>query len=93
MKPVIVAFNGPAAIIFAMYLAVADENGVDRHQLAGTLQNDILKEYQAQKEYVFPPRQSMRRVRDTIDFTAASPSTAKIPPPTIAPTPIETASR
>ena len=54
-----------------MYVAQAEAAGVPRAKLGGTLQNDILKEYQAQKEFVFPPRQSMRLVRDTIDFTAA----------------------
>ncbi len=63
--------NSPAAPIFAMFVAQAEKAGVDRARLGGTLQNDILKEYQAQKEYVFPPRQSMRLVRDTIKFTAA----------------------
>jgi methylmalonyl-CoA mutase N-terminal domain/subunit len=63
--------NSPAAPIFAMFVAQAEKAGVSRAQLGGTLQNDILKEYQAQKEFVFPPRQSMRLVRDTIAFTAA----------------------
>ncbi len=63
--------NSPAAVIFAMFVAQAEKAGVPRAKLGGTLQNDILKEYQAQKEFVFPPRQSMRLVRDTIDFTAA----------------------
>ena len=63
--------NSPAAPIFAMFIANAEKHGVNRARLGGTLQNDILKEYQAQKEYVFPPRQSMRLVRDTISFTAA----------------------
>jgi methylmalonyl-CoA mutase, N-terminal domain len=63
--------NSPAAVIFAMYVAQAEVAGVPRAQLGGTLQNDILKEYQAQKEFVFPPRPSMRLVRDTIGFTAA----------------------
>jgi methylmalonyl-CoA mutase N-terminal domain/subunit len=63
--------NSPAAVIFAMFIAQAEQAGIPRDQLGGTLQNDILKEYQAQKEFVFPPRQSMRLVRDTIDFTAA----------------------
>ena len=62
--------NSPAAVIFAMFIAQAEKAGVNRAQLGGTLQNDILKEYQAQKEFVFPPRQSMRLVRDTIDFTS-----------------------
>jgi methylmalonyl-CoA mutase N-terminal domain/subunit len=64
--------NSPAAVVFAMFIAQAEEAGVARAQLGGTLQNDILKEYQAQKEFVFPPRQSMRLVRDTMAFTAAS---------------------
>ncbi|HEY5423729.1 MAG TPA: methylmalonyl-CoA mutase family protein, partial [Ilumatobacteraceae bacterium] len=63
--------NSPAAVIFAMYVAQAEKAGVHRSRLGGTLQNDILKEYQAQKEFVFPPRQSMRLVRDTIAFSAA----------------------
>ncbi len=63
--------NSPAAVIFAMFVAQAEKAGIPRSLLGGTLQNDILKEYQAQKEFVFPPRQSMRLVRDTIDFTAA----------------------
>jgi methylmalonyl-CoA mutase, N-terminal domain len=63
--------NSPAAVIFAMYVAQAELAGVARARLGGTLQNDILKEYQAQKEFVFPPRPSMRLVRDTIGFTAA----------------------
>jgi methylmalonyl-CoA mutase, N-terminal domain len=63
--------NSPAAVILAMFVAQAERSGVDRSRLGGTLQNDILKEYQAQKEFVFPPRPSMRLVRDTIAFTAA----------------------
>ncbi len=63
--------NSPAAVVFAMFVAQAEAAGVPRAKLGGTLQNDILKEYQAQKEFVFPPRQSMRLVRDTIAFTAA----------------------
>ena len=63
--------NSPAAVIFAMYVAQAEAAGVPRAKLGGTLQNDILKEYQAQKEFVFPPRQGMRLVRDSIAFTAA----------------------
>src|SRR6476620_375570 len=63
--------NSPAAPIFAMFVAQAERAGVPRARLGGTLQNDILKEYQAQKEFVFPPRPSMRLVRDTITFTAA----------------------
>jgi methylmalonyl-CoA mutase, N-terminal domain len=63
--------NSPAAVIFAMFVAQAEKAGIHRSRLGGTLQNDILKEYQAQKEFVFPPRPSMRLVRDTIAFTAA----------------------
>ena len=63
--------NSPAAVILAMFVAQAEKAGIERARLGGTLQNDILKEYQAQKEFVFPPRPSMRLVRDTISFTAA----------------------
>ncbi len=63
--------NSPAAVMLALFVAQSEEAGVPRAKLGGTLQNDILKEYQAQKEFVFPPRQSMRLVRDTISFTAA----------------------
>jgi methylmalonyl-CoA mutase N-terminal domain/subunit len=63
--------NSPAPIALAMYLAVAEGRGVPRERLGGTLQNDILKEYQAQKEFVFPPRQSVRLVSDVIRFCAA----------------------
>jgi len=63
--------NSPAAAILAMFIAQAEKAGVHRSRLGGTLQNDILKEYQAQKEFIFPPRQSMRLVRDSILFTAA----------------------
>ncbi len=63
--------NSPAAVVFAMFVAQAEKSGIHRSRLGGTLQNDILKEYQAQKEFVFPPRPSMRLVRDTISFTAA----------------------
>jgi methylmalonyl-CoA mutase N-terminal domain/subunit len=62
--------NSPAAVLWAMYLVVAEQQGVDWTLLSGTLQNDILKEYIAQKEYIFPPRQSMRLVTDTIEFGA-----------------------
>jgi len=61
--------NGPAAILLAMYVAVAEQDGVERSKLNGTLQNDILKEYQAQKEYIFPPRPSVRLVSDVVSFT------------------------
>jgi methylmalonyl-CoA mutase N-terminal domain/subunit len=63
--------NSPAAILLAMYVAVGEKAGTPRAQLGGTLQNDILKEYQAQKEYIFPPRPSMRIVTDVIRFTSA----------------------
>jgi methylmalonyl-CoA mutase N-terminal domain/subunit len=63
--------NSPAAVILAMFIAQAERSGVARTRLGGTLQNDILKEYQAQKEFVFPPRPSMRLVRDTMAFAAS----------------------
>jgi len=62
--------NSPAAIIWAMYIAAAEKQGVRPEQLRGTLQNDILKEYIAQKEYIFPPEPSMRLVTDTVEFGA-----------------------
>jgi methylmalonyl-CoA mutase N-terminal domain/subunit len=62
--------NSPAAVLWAMYLVVAEQQGVDWVRLSGTLQNDILKEYIAQKEFIFPPRPSMRLVTDTIEFGA-----------------------
>ena len=60
--------NSPAAIIWAMYIAAAEKQGVDPDRLRGTTQNDILKEYIAQKEFIFPPEPSMRLVIDTIEF-------------------------
>jgi methylmalonyl-CoA mutase N-terminal domain/subunit len=60
--------NSPAAIIFAMYLVVAEQQGADWQTLSGTLQNDILKEFIAQKEYIFPPRPSMRLITDVFSF-------------------------
>ncbi len=60
--------NSPAAVIWAMYIAAAEKQGAKMHELGGTIQNDILKEYIAQKEYVFPPEPSMRLVTDTIEF-------------------------
>ena len=60
--------NSPAAVIWAMYLAVAEKQGADWAKLSGTLQNDILKEYIAQKEYIYPPEPSMRLVIDTFEF-------------------------
>ena len=62
--------NSPANVLWAMYLAVAEQQGVPWARLNGTLQNDILKEYIAQKEYIYPPRASMRLVTDTIEFGA-----------------------
>ena len=60
--------NSPAAVIWAMYIAAAEKQGAKMHELGGTIQNDILKEYIAQKEYIFPPDPSMRLVTDTIEF-------------------------
>jgi len=60
--------NSPAAILWAMYIAVAEKQGASPDQLRGTLQNDILKEYTAQKEYIFPPEPSMRLVVDTMEY-------------------------
>src|SRR2546430_2068838 len=62
--------NSPAAILYAMYIAVGEKEGLPQKSLGGTLQNDILKEYIAQKEYIFPPEPSMRLVVDTIVFAA-----------------------
>jgi methylmalonyl-CoA mutase N-terminal domain/subunit len=62
--------NSPAAMIWAMYLVAAEQRGVPWTQLRGTLQNDILKEYIAQNEYIFPPEPSMRLVTDTIEFAS-----------------------
>jgi methylmalonyl-CoA mutase N-terminal domain/subunit len=62
--------NAPAAIIWAFYIAAAEKQGTPRAALRGTLQNDILKEYIAQKEYIFPPAPSMRLVTDTVEFGA-----------------------
>src|SRR3954471_2787225 len=60
--------NSPASILWAMYLAVAEKQGADWKKISGTLQNDILKEYIAQKEYIYPPAPSMRLVIDTFEF-------------------------
>ncbi len=62
--------NSPASVIWAMYIATAEKQGVRPDQLRGTTQNDILKEYIAQKEYIFPPEPSMRLVVDTIEYGA-----------------------
>lgn len=63
--------NAPAAVLWAMYIAVAKEQGADIRQLDGTIQNDILKEYVARGTYIFPPRPSMRLITDTFRFGAA----------------------
>src|SRR5919202_6745495 len=60
--------NSPASVLWAMYLAVAEKQGADWKKLGGTIQNDILKEYIAQKEYIYPPAPSMRLVIDTFEF-------------------------
>src|SRR3954449_641350 len=60
--------NSPAPMLFAMYLAVAEKQGADWRTLSGTIQNDILKEFIAQKEYIYPPRQSMRLITDVFAF-------------------------
>jgi len=60
--------NSPAAMILAMYLVVAEKQGADWQTLSGTIQNDILKEFIAQKEYIFPPRPSMRLITDVFAF-------------------------
>jgi methylmalonyl-CoA mutase N-terminal domain/subunit len=60
--------NSPAAVTWAMYIAAAEKQGVKPEALRGTIQNDILKEYIAQKEFIFPPKPSMRLVVDTIEF-------------------------
>jgi methylmalonyl-CoA mutase N-terminal domain/subunit len=62
--------NSPAAILLAYYVCVGEEQGVARDQLRGTIQTDILKEYIAQKEYIFPPEPSMRLVTDMVEFCA-----------------------
>jgi methylmalonyl-CoA mutase N-terminal domain/subunit len=60
--------NSPASMIFAMYLVVAEKQGADWKTLSGTIQNDILKEFIAQKEYIYPPRESMRLITDVFSF-------------------------
>ena len=62
--------NGPAPMIFAMYLVVAEQQGASWDTLSGTIQNDILKEFIAQKEYIYPPRPSMRLITDVLAFCA-----------------------
>ena len=63
--------NGPAPMLLAMYLVVAEERGTDWARLSGTIQNDILKEFIAQKEFIYPPRPSMRLVTDVFAFCAS----------------------
>jgi len=60
--------NGPAAIVWGFYIANAENQGIDRRVIGGTIQNDILKEYIAQKSYIFPPEPSMRLIVDTFEF-------------------------
>jgi len=60
--------NGPAAIIWAMYIANAENQGISKEKIGGTIQNDILKEYIAQKSYIFPPEPSMRLIVDTFEY-------------------------
>ena len=62
--------NSPAPVIWALFIAAAEKRGMPRAKLAGTLQNDILKEYIAQNEYIYSPEHSMRLVTDTIEFAA-----------------------
>jgi len=64
--------NSPAAMVYAFYLAVAKKQGVDFKDLRGTLQNDILKEYIAQKEFIYPPEPSMRIITDMIEYSTES---------------------
>ncbi|MBX9602543.1 MAG: methylmalonyl-CoA mutase family protein [Bryobacteraceae bacterium] len=73
--------NSPASIIWAMYLVVAEKQGADWKTVGGTLQNDILKEFIAQKEYIYPPKPSMRLVTDSIEF--ATHNTPKFNPVSI----------
>jgi methylmalonyl-CoA mutase N-terminal domain/subunit len=63
--------NAPAAVLLAMYIAVGDEQGVDREELRGTIQNDIMKEYVARNLYIYPPEESMRLITDIFEFCAA----------------------
>ena len=63
--------NAPAAVLFAMYVAIGDQQGVPREELRGTIQNDILKEYIARNLYIYPPEPSMRLITDIFEFCAA----------------------
>src|SRR5438034_6446819 len=60
--------NSPASVLWAMYLVVAEKTGADWRKISGTTQNDILKEYIAQKEWIYPPRPSIRLITDIFDF-------------------------
>src|SRR5213075_2651078 len=64
--------NSPASILWAMYLVVAEKQGADWKKISGTIPNDIVKEYIAQKEYIYPPAPSMRLVIDTFEFRSKS---------------------
>ncbi|PSP50380.1 methylmalonyl-CoA mutase [Halobacteriales archaeon QH_1_68_42] len=63
--------NAPAAVLLAMYIAIGDQQGVDREELRGTIQNDVLKEYIARNTYIYPPEPSMRIITDIFEFCAA----------------------
>ncbi|SNZ04913.1 methylmalonyl-CoA mutase [Natronoarchaeum philippinense] len=63
--------NAPASVLLAMYIALGDKQGVDREELRGTIQNDVLKEYIARNTYIYPPEQSMRIITDVFEFCAA----------------------
>src|SRR5258708_31160800 len=63
-----IKLNGPASIILALYIAAAEKKGIPRAKLGGTLQADILKEYIAQKEWIFPPGPHMRIITDVVEF-------------------------
>jgi len=63
--------NAPASVLLAMYIAVGDKQGVDREELRGTIQNDLLKEYIARNTYIYPPEPSMRIITDIFEFCAA----------------------
>jgi len=60
--------NAPASVLLAMYIVAAERQGVSQKQIGGTIQNDILKEYIAQKSWIFPPRESLRIIADTVDY-------------------------
>jgi methylmalonyl-CoA mutase N-terminal domain/subunit len=63
--------NAPASVLLAMYIALGDRQGVDREELRGTIQNDVLKEYVARNTYIYPPEPSMRIITDVFDFCAS----------------------